>query len=697
MAEAKEKQYVSDHARLIAEWDWAKNEIANLDPYRITCGSRQKAWWICSFGHSYDARISNKALLNRGCPVCSGKRVSVGVNDLASRFPDIAQEWDYTRNGGLTPQEVVAHSNKKVWWKCSKCGNSWEQTCNHRTSRKAGCPYCSGRIAIPGVNDLYTINLAIAKEWHLSKNFPMQPTDFLPQSNKKVWWICSRGHEWEAAIADRYQGTGCPVCAGRKVLAGFNDLQTTHPQLINEWNYSKNTAFGPTEVSAGSNKKAWWICAHGHEWRSIISNRSRGNHNCPICSNQKLLPGYNDLATTNTDLAEEWNVSKNGDLTPHDVFQNTSKKVWWVCRKGHEWMASPNDRSRGNGCPICSSELHTSFPEQCVLFYLLKVTQAASRVKLLGKELDVFLPEYNTGIEYNGRFYHAEKAARDKNKRMIMLENGIRVITIQESTENAIADDIISYAYSARNRRSLEWAIMSLFSLLKLPCPDVSIQRDELTIYEQFVQLEKETSVATKSSDLAREWHPTKNGRLQPNMVSYQSNIKVWWLGKCGHEWYADPAHRMRGSGCPYCCNNKVLQGFNDLKTTNPNLAKEWDYARNTDISPDKVTQGSTKKVWWKCKKGHSWQAAIFSRNRGNGCPYCSGRLVSPGDNDLLSVYPNIAKEWHPQNNGNLLPSQITSRSNKKVWWLCSKCGYEWETRVVHRANGHNCPRCAKK
>ena len=431
MAGMKEKQYVSNNAQLMDEWDWEKNNAANLNPYKITYGSRQKAWWLCSSGHSYDARISNKALLNRGCPICSGKKVLVGVNDLETCFPDVAQEWDYSRNGDLTPKDVVAHSNKKVWWKCSKCGNSWEQDCNHRTGRKTGCPYCSGRVAVPGVNDLYTVNPTLAKEWHPSKNLPMQPANYLPQSNQKVWWVCSHGHEWEASIKDRYQGTGCPICAGREVLAGFNDLQTTHPQLIDEWDFSKNTTLGPTEVSAGSHKKVWWICSHGHEWKSTVSNRSRGNRNCPICSNQKLLPGYNDLETTNPALAKEWNSSKNGELTPRNVFQNTNKKVWWVCRKGHEWMSSPNDRTQGNGCPICSGELHTSFPEQCVLFYLRKVTRAASRMKISGKELDVFLPEYDTGIEYNGRFYHSKNAERDENKRKIMSQNNIRVITIQ--------------------------------------------------------------------------------------------------------------------------------------------------------------------------------------------------------------------------------------------------------------------------
>lgn len=254
MTEIKEKKYISDDAQLMAEWDWSKNTLLQLEPNTITFGSRQKAWWLCSSGHSYDARISNKAILRRGCPICSGKRVAIGINDLASCFPEIALEWDYDRNGELKPTDVVAHSNKKVWWKCSKCRNSWQQDCNHRVGRKNGCPYCSGRVAIPGVNDLATVNPELVKQWHPTRNFPLLPSDILPQSDTMAWWVCDRGHEFRANTGNRHLGCGCPICAGKQILVGFNDLQTTHPDLAKEWNYEKNGQLLPTAVSLGSHK-----------------------------------------------------------------------------------------------------------------------------------------------------------------------------------------------------------------------------------------------------------------------------------------------------------------------------------------------------------------------------------------------------------------------------------------------------------
>ncbi|MCH5314701.1 MAG: zinc-ribbon domain-containing protein, partial [Eubacterium sp.] len=100
--------------------------------------------------------------------------------------------------------------------------------------------------------------------------------------NKKVWWKCCKGHEWQATISDRNNGRGCPYCSGKKSLKGYNDLQTVNPTLANEWNYEKNNGLTPVDVTPGSNKKVWWKCQRGHEWQAIICNRNRGN-SCPVC------------------------------------------------------------------------------------------------------------------------------------------------------------------------------------------------------------------------------------------------------------------------------------------------------------------------------------------------------------------------------------------------------------------------------
>ena len=121
---------------------------------------------------------------------------------------------------------------------------------------------------------------------------------------------------------------------------------------------------------------------------------------------------------------------------------------------------------------------------------------------------------------------------------------------------------------------------------------------------------------------LAKEWHPTKNGKLTPKDVTPYSAKKVWWRCSKGHEWQAAVYNRSRERGCPYCRGFKVCRD-NCLKTVNPSLAREWHPSRNGKLTPKDVTAGSSKKVWWECKKGHVWQAIVNHRSRGFGCPKC--------------------------------------------------------------------------
>lgn len=132
-----------------------------------------------------------------------------------------------------------------------------------------------------------------------------------------------------------------------------------------------------------------------------------------------------------------------------------------------------------------------------------------------------------------------------------------------------------------------------------------------------------------------------------------------------------------------------------DKLINNNKLMKEWNFKKNKDLNPEKLTCGSGKKVWWICFKGHEWEATITSRTRGNGCPYCSNQKILAGYNDLETVNPSLALEWNYSKNNGLTPKDISSKSNKKVWWRCKDCNYEWKASVNHRSNGTGCPICS--
>lgn len=207
-----------------------------------------------------------------------------GFNDLATTHPELTKEWDYEKNGKLTPLNVVEFSNKKIWWLCDK-GHSWDAPICRRTQKESGCPYCSGRLPIKGETDLETFFPEIARDWNYQKNGNLLPSDVAPGSHLKVWWLCPLGHEWEAVVGNRtgHNKTGCPICSNISVLAGYNDLATTHPALAKEWNYDKNYPLKPSDIMAGCNKKVWWICSLGHEWKAVVNSRRIGC-GCPKCA-----------------------------------------------------------------------------------------------------------------------------------------------------------------------------------------------------------------------------------------------------------------------------------------------------------------------------------------------------------------------------------------------------------------------------
>ena len=139
----------------------------------------------------------------------------------------------------------------------------------------------------------------------------------------------------------------------------------------------------------------------------------------------------------------------------------------------------------------------------------------------------------------------------------------------------------------------------------------------------------------------------------------------------------------------PYCGDRKVLKGYNDPRTTRPEIAREWNKERNGDLKPADVIASSNKRVWWECKEGHEWSGLIANRAcRGKadpGCPYCSGRKVLAGYNDLATTHPGIAAMWHPRMNKRLEPTGVRAISRKLVWWR-GECGRVYQTAVRDRA-----------
>lgn len=199
---------------LAAEWHPTKN--GNLSPSMFSCGANVDVWWLCKEGHNWIASINSR---NSGvnCPYCCNNKVCKD-NCLATVNPKLASEWHPTKNGNLTPFDVLPNSKIEVWWKCKKNPNhEWLSNINNRNNHR-GCPFCNNR-KVDITNCLATSNPELASEWHPSKNGTLTPYDVSAKSHKKVWWKCINGHEWPAPIFHRNnpnrnngRGTKCNYC-----------------------------------------------------------------------------------------------------------------------------------------------------------------------------------------------------------------------------------------------------------------------------------------------------------------------------------------------------------------------------------------------------------------------------------------------------------------------------------------------------
>ena len=519
---------------------------------------------------------------------------------LSKTHPKLAKEaygWD--------PSKSSKGMNIKVSWKCSN-NHIYNSIINTRALRGSGCPYCGGKKVLEGFNDLATTHPNVAKEadgW--------DPKLYTFGSNKIKAWKCKQGHKWEITINSRAstKKTNCPYCSGLKTLVGLNDLMTTHPILAKQadgWN--------PSEFKAGSNVIKSWKCEKRHKYLSSIEKRAIRGQACPICSNHKILKGFNDLKTTHPKLAKEadgWNTES--------LSAGSKKKMSWKCEKGHKWKAVISDRKIGNNCPYCTNT---------------RVWPGFNDFKTIKPKL--------------------AKEAHGWDPSKVLAGSSIKMKWKCNK----------GHIWTTALKERLSGSGCHI-------CTNQSIQKGF-------------NDLKTTNPKLAREadgWDPS-------DVFANTRKILDW---KCtlGHKYKSAGYSRSVGSGCPICSNKKVLKGFNDLATTHPKLAKEavgWD--------PTTVTfgMGGIKRKW-KCAKGHIYTASLNGRGLSEdvvgGCSFCSGKQVLIGFNDLKTTHPNLATEadgWNTES--------VSAGSNKKMSWKCEK-GHKWKAVVANRAQGRGCPTCA--
>ena len=338
-------------------------------------------------------------------------------------------------------------------------------------------------------NSLSAVHPELVAEWS-DRNLPLTPDSITFGSNKKVWWKGACGHEWETSVKARSNGEKCPICSGARVVTGINDLSTLKSELASEW--SEKNKIKPTEVSIGSHKKVIWKCKLGHEWIATVKSRTINRTGCPYCSHNKVLAGFNDLATVLPEVAAEW--SDKNEKKPTEVMAFANSKAWWKCRTcGYEWNTLISTRSGGSKCPCCSGYTFIKGKND------LKST-------------------------------HPQIAEEWSEKNFPLKPNEV----------------------NAKSRKNVWWRCGKCGSEWKSVI-NARVKGTVCPVCAERAVLAGCNDLATTDRELLVEWDYELN-KLKPTEVSRNSAKRAWWKCRYGHSWSMKINERtVLGKGCRMC------------------------------------------------------------------------------------------------------------------------------------------------
>lgn len=453
--------------------------------------------YACVRGHRFESSGLGikRSARTAGCGYCSNRKAMAGFNSLVDTHFEVSKSWHPTANGDLTPDQVIAGSDRTHYWLCAK-GHTFAATVTARTSNGNGCGVCSNRVVQAEVNSLAVMRPDLAAEWHRSLNGELTPDQVSVGTDRKVWWRCPEGHDYPMAVNNRSRkkrASSCSVCSGQRVDPS-NCLATTHKAVARRWHKSKNGTLRSTDVIAGSAKEVWWQCPRGHEYRAVVYSQTKADGNgCNVCLN-RAVRADNCMRATHAALAAEFHETLNGEETPDTVIASTKTRFWWKCELGHEWQATGANRVKGTGCPFCAgqrpykgwNDMATTHPE-------------------LAHEWHRSL---NPGL-------HPEDVVAGTTRKL--------------------------WWQCAKGH---EWQARGADRRNGSACPYCSHQK----------VLVGWSDLATTHPALGAELHGSLNGDVTAESITARSSKRLWWRCADGHEWAAPAYSRARnGSMCPTC------------------------------------------------------------------------------------------------------------------------------------------------
>ena len=555
--------------------------------------------------------------------------------------------------------------------------------------------------------------------YNLQKNFPLysklfhskknkiKSNELTPKSGKIVWWKCKKGHEFQKSVCERVNAEldFCPYCTNR-MANNENNLSKLFPHIAKQWHPKKNGKLKPQQVVPGISKKVWWICKYNkkHIWKAEIRNRTKGNTDCPKCytvASELEIRFFSELEILNQNIL--WKVRKYGfeiDIFLEDLNLGIEIDGSYWHKNRDKFDKYKNKVLKKNGIKVIRfrdsplkkiEKKDYIFDRKTESFLLIKefLTHLIRNVvkdKVFAKNIKNYLKKDD--FQNNEGFYKYRALLPFPHIKNSLFFKRPSLIKEWHPTKNKGLDP---KKISPGSSKKIWWKCSknhiwkaALFTRKKSNCP-----------YCEGKLASKNYNFLVKFPNIAKEWNKKKNGNLKPHQVTPVSGKKVWWTCKKNkkHIWKTQISTRTQGRNCPFCSSTKISDE-KSLLYLFPKLSKEWDFKKNKTSSPKDVFARSNKKAWWKCKKNHSWEARIYSRADGMGCPKCSGFYASK-ERNLKIMFPDLIEEWDFQKNKELQPENCAPYSHKRIWWKCKR-KHSWSSIISSRTSEKTgCPKCS--
>ena len=367
----------------------------DVKPIQIFKSSRNKYWFDCDCGHSFNSTLNHiTALKPTWCPYCCIPPLKLcKKDDCQSCFKksfashEKSNHWSH-KNGEIKPRQVFNSSNKKYLFNC-ECGHEFDSSLNNITGQhNTWCSYCANQKLCEkkdcqSCHEKSFASHEKSKYWS-HKNGEIKPQQVFNGSNKKYWFDCGDcGHEFESSLNEitGQHNTWCSYCANKKLCEKESCQSCLEKSFASHeksqyWS-DKNGEIKPIQVFKSANTKYWFNCDCGHEFNILLNNLTGHNHWCSYCSSppQKLCEKEDcqscfEKSFASHEKSKYWS-EKNGEIKPIQVFKGSHRKYWFNCDCGHDFNSELNNITGRNPtwCSICVNKTEKKLYEQLLQIY----------------------------------------------------------------------------------------------------------------------------------------------------------------------------------------------------------------------------------------------------------------------------------------------------------------------------------------